>query len=369
VIKEEVMLRCAAGELLQRVSATHRQCEADLRKLLVHMKMKSIADLIDINSPLRSDNLPPAVVLVDIEKVAALSQSEINPERRSRLRQTHQERQLDWQTIIKGWGDAFAQLLALPTSPKGQLETTPRLRRKSMQNLLFSVQLQQLSTSLDGDDQPLRASLSPGATGLSGDHDQDDDFAITRQSVMEYMEHHGSFFKAHQKKMYASQEGDRIRKLIKIEIEDQLSQADCAESHEKVLVPVLHALNGFVCGRLSGQERAAVSAYATGALGDQVRIMRSLLNIFLAFVKDRDSADSPGIRTQVSTDISDASELVDYFQSLSYGDSDSRLILTSLQVLEFLHWAANIGDIIGLQVPPPDPPFPSDLPSSRQSAS
>jgi hypothetical protein len=365
------MLRCAAGELLQRVSATHRQCEADLRKLLVHMKMKSIADLIDINSPLRSDNLPPAVVLVDIEKVAALSQSEINPERRSRLRQTHQERQLDWQTIIKGWGDAFAQLLALPTSPKGQLETTPRLRRKSMQNLLFSVQLQQLSTSLDGDDQPLRASLSPGATGLSGDHDQDDDFAITRQSVMEYMEHHGSFFKAHQKKMYASQEGDRIRKLIKIEIEDQLSQADCAESHEKVLVPVLHALNGFVCGRLSGQERAAVSAYATGALGDQVRIMRSLLNIFLAFVKDRDSADSPGIRTQVSTDISDASELVDYFQSLSYGDSDSRLILTSLQVLEFLHWAANIGDIIGLQVPPPDPPS-SPLtrpPSSRQSAS
>jgi hypothetical protein len=357
VIKEEVMLRCAAGELLQRVSATHRQCEADLRKLLVHKKMKSLADLSDINSPLRSDNLPPAVVLVDIERVAALSQSEMSPERRSRLRQDHRERGLCWQAIIRGWGDSFAHPgLSLPTSPKNQLETTPRLRRKSMQNLLFSVQLQQLSSSLDGEDLSIRASLSPGAAPHLNDHD--DDMAITRQSVMEYMEQRqGSFFKGHQKKVYASQEGDRIRKLVKIEIENQLSRADCAESpHEKVLAPVLHALNGFVCGRLSGQERAAVGAYATGALGDQVRIMRSLLSIFLSFVRDREGSpiDSPSVRTQVSTDISDTSGLVDYLHSLSYADapaSDSRTILSSHQVLEFLHWAANIGDIIGLQVP------------------
>jgi hypothetical protein len=364
VIKEEVMLRCAAGELLQRVSATHRQCEADLRKLLVNLKMKSIADIIDINSPHRKDGLSPVTVIVDIEKVAALSQAELSSERRSQLRKNHLAKQYDWQSLVKSWGDLFANPPDLPTSPKSLIET-PRLRRKSMQNLLFSVQLQQLSSSLDTEDLNLRASFSLNPTQNPTEplqHPEDDDYAITRQSVMEYMEHHGSVFRAHTKKMYASQDGyDSIRKLINAELEGQLESAKRAESSspESVLVPVLYSLNGFVYGRLSGQERAAVSAYSTGALGDQVRIMRSLLNIFLSFIRDRDrdrdSNQSGGMRSQISTDIAELNGgLADYLQSLSFSDGSgngaaSRVILSSPQVLEFLHWAASIGDIIGLQ--------------------
>ena len=345
------MLRCAAGELLQRVSATHRQCEADLRKLLVHLKMKSIADIIDINSPQRNDGLSPAAVIVDIEKVASLSQFEMSPERRSQLRKSHLAKQYDWQSLVRSWGDSFANPPVLPTSPKSLMET-PRLRRKSMQNLLFSVQLQQLSSSLDTEELNLRASFSMNATPNPADtQPDDDDIAITRQSVMEYMEHHGSYFRAHTKKMYSSQEYDSIRKLINAELESQLEGAKRAESlHEKALVPVLYSLNGFVYGRLSGHERAAVSAYSTGALGDQVRIMRSLLNIFLSFIRDRDSqSDSVGVRSQVSTDITETNGLTDYLHSLSYSDGGSRVILTSPQVRQFLHWAASIGDIIGLQ--------------------
>lgn len=344
------MLRCAAGELLQRVSATHRQCEADLRKLLVYLKMKSIADIIDINSPHRNDGVSPIAVIVDIEKVASLSQFEMSPERRNQLRKSHLAKQYDWQSLVRSWGDSFSNPPVLPTSPKSSMET-PRLRRKSMQNLLFSVQLQQLSSSLDTEELNSRASFFFPALNPADANLDNDDIAVTRQSVMEYMEHHGSIFRAHTKKMYSSQEYDSIRKLINAELESQLEIAKTADSpHQKALVPVLYSLNGFVYGRLPGQERAAVSAYSTGALGDQVRIMRSLLNIFLSFIRDRDSqSDSVGVRSQVSTDITETNGLTDYLHSLSYSDGSSRVILASPQVLQFLHWAARIGDIIGLQ--------------------
>lgn len=350
-IKEEVLLRCAAGELLQRVSATHRQCETDLRKLLVHMKMKSLADIIDINSPYRNDNLPPIVIVVDIEKVSALSQPDLTAARREQFRKSHMEKNYNWQSVIRSWGDSFATVgpPSLPTSPSSyHPDATPRMRRKSMQNLLFSVQLQQLSTSFDTDETSIRASMSLGVMSPVV-HEQDDDCTITRQSVMEFIENHSSSFRSHSKKMYATQECDTIRKTIKAELERQLQCATDGKPHEGALIPVLHALNGYVCGRLSGQEKTAVCAYSTGALGDQVRIMRALLSIYLSFLKDRDSQDSGGIRALVSTDISDANGLMDYLHSLSYSDGESRHILTSLQVLEFLHWASSIGDIIGLQ--------------------
>lgn len=341
-------MRCAAGELLQRVSATHRQCETDLRKLLVHMKMKSIADIIDINSPYRNDSLTPVVIVVDIEKVAALSQTELSPARRDQLRKSHQEKHYNWQSLIRSWGDAFCSVgpPSIPTSPS-HLDSTPRMRRKSMQNLLFSAQLQQLSTSFDPEEPSIRATFSLGVISpVLSDHDEDS--TITRQSVMEYFENHGSL-RSHSKKMYATQESETIRKNIKAELESQLERAMTGAPHERALIPVLHALNGYVCGRLSGQERAAVCAYSTGALGDQVRIMRALLNIYLSFLKDRESQDSEDIRALVSTDITDVNGLTDYLQSLSYSDGESRHILTSQQVLEFLHWASGIGDIIGLQ--------------------
>ena len=346
------MLKCAAGELLQRVSATHRQCEADLRKLIVHMKMKSIADIVDVNSTSRNDHLPSAVVIVDIERVAALAQVDMTPEQRKELRASVQEKNLTWQSCIKCWGETIGRL-DTPISPN---DKSPRLRRKSMQNILFSAHLQQVSSSLDTVEEYNNMLPSLSFSGQHSAHDGEEDITITRQSVIEYMESNGNVFKSHTKKIYSSPETDSIRKHIKIEIESQLikSSEPSAEVYEKVLIPVLHALNGYVCGRISGQEKNAVSAYATGALGDQVRIMRCLLHIFLSFIKDRDSqsqsSDSVVVRTQVSTDITDGGALVDYLHSLSDTDSGSRLILNAQQVGEFLQWAAGIGDIIGLQV-------------------
>ena len=49
-IKAEMNLRNAASELVQRVASTHRQCEADLRKMYVKEKMECTANIIDCNT-------------------------------------------------------------------------------------------------------------------------------------------------------------------------------------------------------------------------------------------------------------------------------------------------------------------------------
>lgn len=50
MIKTELNLRNAASETIQRLAASHRQCEADLRKMLVNEKMICTANIIDCNA-------------------------------------------------------------------------------------------------------------------------------------------------------------------------------------------------------------------------------------------------------------------------------------------------------------------------------
>ena len=50
-------------------------------------------------------------------------------------------------------------------------------------------------------------------------------------------------------------------------------------------------MSGYTTGRLGGEECLAIQAYATGALGDQVRIMRCLVNIFLSYVREDEIED------------------------------------------------------------------------------
>ncbi len=307
--------------------------------------MKSIADIIDVNFPLRTDGIPQAVVIVNIEKVAAASQTDMDPAQREYLRSLSSQKDFDWQQRLKDWYEVLGRPSSVPNTPTSEL--SPRQRRKSVQQILLSAHLQQITSSLEAfDETNIMPSLS--FSGNLNSVDQEDEYT-TRIDVRESMT-----ARPHLKKNYSSPETDCIRRLIKVEIENQLEKSSHsdAEMQEKVLIPVLHALSGYVCGRLAGQERDALNAYATGALGDQVRIMRALLHIFLSFIKDRDSCDDSvhRVRTQVSTDITDHGAIADYLQSLSYSDGEARFILNSQQVSEFLNWAATIGDIIGLQV-------------------
>jgi hypothetical protein len=82
VIQNELKLRDFADELLQRISATHRQCEADLRNLLVETKMNPLANIIDIND---HSSHPGATIAVDIEQLAATIQTNISLEQRKSL--------------------------------------------------------------------------------------------------------------------------------------------------------------------------------------------------------------------------------------------------------------------------------------------
>jgi hypothetical protein len=379
-IQNELKLRDFAGELLQRISATHRQCEADLRKLLVETKMNTLANIIDIND---HSSHPGATIAVDIEQVAATIQTNISPEQRESLHLTCSEKR-SWNEILKSWSGCPCPTLGMETS----------MEKKIFDQVLFSQS--QLSTV---------AEAAAAAAEDSSDRDEETKMFFEngynssprvspRASTVSPRVMSGSAsesFIGHPiKHIYKSLESESIRIAIKDLIAKQLliCSTDNAPNHFKVLIPVLQGMSGYVCGRLPSEAKQAISAYAESALGDQVRIMRCLLTIFLNYAQQseeerKEKEEEPTIPEEsIVSDVTSASLVnnacptseTSNDPSLSLGDgegdegtqsqekpqqqrqqqppvvSEDLHLVSCSHVEDFLYWASSIGDIIGLQV-------------------
>jgi uncharacterized protein (UPF0179 family) len=286
-IRDELKIREAAGELLQRISATHRQCEADLRKLLVQTKMKTIANILDMNDRSTISNEGMVTVSVNIEEVAqALKSEKENLNRQS----SSKER---WCETLKCW--------------------------------------------IEG--------LCTEETISGRSHD---DGSITK--LVEESQHNTS---QPNKNLVQPPESNHIRSVIKTLLAKQLSDCsgETSPNHLRVLIPVLQGMNGYICGRLSFEEKDAILAYAEGALGDQARIMKCLVKIFLSYSQSVSHNLSPNeTLTSTTNDCSSAITTSESEPSTLIPDVHLSRPLTCSQVEDFLTWSCNVGDLIGLQV-------------------
>jgi hypothetical protein len=147
-----------------------------------------------------------------------------------------------------------------------------------------------------------------------------------------------------------SLESNHIRSTIQTLLTQQLSDCsvETSPAHMLVLIPVLQGMNGYICGRLPSKEKEAILAYAEGALGDQARIMKCLVKIFLNGSQCEihlgdvgHDFDSNGSSAVTTTESEPGTPTI---------DAHSTRPLTSSQVEDFLNWSCRVGDLIGLQV-------------------
>jgi hypothetical protein len=149
--------------------------------------------------------------------------------------------------------------------------------------------------------------------------------------------------------LYMSPESDTIRNAIKSSIRDQLVKCRTPEAANNLIAttPVLQAMCGYACARCENGDAEALEAYAEGALGDQVRIMRSLVNVFLSTHHSSESGDLFARTSEEKTAAADESLLGAEKDDEIHGTS---LVLTCAQVERFLKHAVDFGDMMGLQV-------------------
>lgn len=344
LLQTELKLRDFAGELLQRISATHRQCEADLRKILVETKMNTLANIIDING--HSSN-PGATIIVDIEKVAATIQTDMSLEQRELLH-SNCSNNTSWNEILRCWsGCSCPPVLGRQSSHE----------KKKFDQFVFTQP--QISTDSRDDDMKIfdtgyvnTSRVSPRGTN-HGNFFLDDGSPLRNSS--QGLDLNPTFARP-TKQIYKSPEAEIIRLTIKDLIAKQLTtcSANTAPNHAKVLIPVLQGMCGYICGRLPSEAKKAISAYSESALGDQVRIMRCLVSIFLSLAQGNQETDNDGVNTPPSiVDITSTSDapLEDINKEQQHQPNCENLHLVSCsRVEDFLYWASSIGDIIGLQV-------------------
>eukprot|EP00602_Paraphysomonas_sp_CaronLab_P003946 CAMPEP_0185018462 /NCGR_PEP_ID=MMETSP1103-20130426/1172_1 /TAXON_ID=36769 /ORGANISM="Paraphysomonas bandaiensis, Strain Caron Lab Isolate" /LENGTH=1414 /DNA_ID=CAMNT_0027548275 /DNA_START=447 /DNA_END=4691 /DNA_ORIENTATION=- len=350
-IKEELLLRHAAGELLQRIAATHRQCEADLRKLLVQTKMRNVADVMDVNCTL-SEGRKEAVIKINIDLVARLSvgkqgEGPPNSSRNSCLNKS-------WSEVMSRWTGGIISPPCMSRQSSGDISVgkphTPEIKH---QDFFFCM------PSVDGcDEVNMRRSMvrMDSCTADSMCSVEDTDFSVL--SPLD-TSHVGTTKKV----VYISPEADGIRRQIRRVISGHLRTCltEDAPDQNQVLVPVLSAMKGYVCGRLTGGEKEAIGAYSVGALGDQVRIMRCLVDVFIGYTRPKKTAVE---LDTVAADLCDTkdSELSgadaanitteEEFRNCPNEPSlprEAGMLLTSSQVEHFLCSSVEAGEMIGLQ--------------------
>ena len=352
LLQTELKLRDFAGELLQRISATHRQCEADLRKILVETKMNTLANIIDIND--HSSN-PGATIIVDIEQVAATIQTDMSLEQRELLH-SNCSNNTSWNEILRCWsGCSCPPILGRQSS----------LERKKFDQYVFTQP--QISTDSRDDDMKIfdtgygnTSRVSPRGTTNHSNFFTDDGSPIRNSTQGLDM---NSTFVRPTKQIYKSPEAESIRLTIKDLIAKQLTtcSANTAPNHAKVLIPVLQGMCGYICGRLPSEAKKAISAYSESALGDQVRIMRCLVTIFLSLAQGNEEiTGNDGVNTPPSiVDITSTADAPldditkEERQQQQQPNNDNLHLVSCSRVEDFLYWASSIGDIIGLQVRSP----------------
>ena len=354
------MFRNAAGELIQRIAATHRQCETELRKVLVQMKMKSIADIIDINSHTQ-DPQQRVVIDIDIARAATSVLSELGHHSyptESTPRGATNGSTPSWEEALRSWGGVISPVPLQRTSSadsKGMRASTA----VQLQDMLFRM------PSLDAVDDlclchldsnaRLASTSSLNASALFG-HAGNIRESMRLSTLDEEHFLGDSKDKALRKAttavkfLYFSPESDTIRNAVKGLIKEQLSlcEAEDAASNLTAMMPLLQAMCGYACARCEDGDAAAIEAYAEGALGDQVRIMRSLVNVFLWPVRQYSGNSSLfGRASEVSAP--NADDFLEGPQDLATDDNFS-LLLNCGQVKSFLTHAVDFGDMMGLQV-------------------
>ncbi len=326
-IRDELKLRHYAGELLQRISITHRQCETDLRKLIIQLKMISLANIVDINQYYQS-----TVICIDIEKICSLIQTDMEPQQRNHLRT--QSASSTWEETLRSWGCRLSDPILLSR------QNSSDVKRRSFEqdNILFTHS--QISTDVIEDMKLFFCGIN-----LEGSDENN-----CRPNI-----DFTSNLSRNPKIVFKSPEINCIRNTIKESIAQQLSACSVshAPNHMKILVPILQGMNGYVCCRIPDQEKEAIQAYGEGVFGDQVRIMRSLVQIFRTYAqkstathlsKAQISNRQDSTKSSTTTIESMESQL---FPELDYHQES--FLVTSSQVEEFLKWALSVGDIIGLQ--------------------
>jgi hypothetical protein len=354
-IQNELKLRDFAGELLQRISATHRQCEADLRKILVETKMNTLANIIDINH--HSANPGAATILVQIEQVAAKIQTDMSLEQRELLHSNCSKNQ-SWNEILTCWSGCSCPPLPPVLASQSSVEkkifdqfvlTQTRVSTDSRENDDLKIFEYGCNSSSPRD----RVNSSPRVTSSHND--------VLSEGVVPTAPLSDSTFIRPIKHIYKSPESESIRLAIKDLVAKQLEtcSADDAPNYSKVLIPVLQGMSGYVCGRLPSEAKKAISAYSEGALGDQVRIMRCLVTIFLSFTQK--STEGGNDEPPPSVEIPSTSDpsLGDGFKNdikrqgqpqQEIATNENLHLVSCSHVEDFLYWASSIGDIISLQV-------------------
>ena len=351
--------RNAAGELIQRIAATHRQCETELRKVLVQMKMQSIADIIDINS--HTQNSQERVVIdIDIARAATSVLSELGhhsyPSESTSSGASYCTMS-SWEEALCSWGGVISPV-PLQRSVSADSRSVRTSTAVQLHDMLFRM------PSMDAVDDLCLCHLdssirlaSPGSLNTSfvghagnirdsmkfGSLDDVRFFADSKDKAPKMGTPTGKF-------LYFSPESDTIRNAVKGLIKEQLSRCNVedAASNLTATIPLLQAMCGYACARCEDGDAAAIEAYAEGALGDQVRIMRSLVNVFLRPVRHRSENCGLVGRTLEEKTVSGFDGHLD---SQGVGADESlSLMLNSEQVKSFLTHAVDFGDMMGLQV-------------------
>lgn len=285
--------------------------------------MQTLANVIDINEPSSSNR---ATVLIDIEEVAAALQTDMNVDQRSSFRSNSSNK--TWDEVLRSWSGS--------QSLHRQISIEKKLFDQTNNSVYSPTQItidDELSILLE--------------TSYAPNNMESFDDIVPVVSALERNDSNSNFLRPI-KQTYKSPEAESIRLAIRSNIEKQLNDCSAidAPSYRKVLIPVLQGMNGFVCGRLPSQDRAAILAYAESALGDQVRIMRCLVRIFLDYPQETESP--PMSSENLTSDDSAQNEIASTTATIV---SPRSKLVTSAQIENFLYWAYSVGDIIGLQVP------------------
>lgn len=304
--------------------------------------MKNLSNIIDINNHKNHvNNHESAVIIVDIEEIATLLQN--NLEDRNSLRNTSEVK--PWDEIIQWWGNGLN--IPIQLSHQNSNET----KRKSFEqesNILFTHSRISINAIEDMKILYDRNDLI-SVTNTNGNNSTNINFSSNIQPSLKIVN--------------KSPEVDAIRLLIHDYLSKQIkvSSDNNALNHYKVLLPVLQGMNGYVCGRIIAKEREALQAYADGTFGDQVRIMRCLIDVFLKYKRLENNEASDFLESKKSSSSGDSStieqsiftsetldSIFSQFSNLEKISQNYTLVSCS-HIAEFLTWATNISDIIGLQ--------------------
>eukprot|EP00603_Paraphysomonas_imperforata_P007903 CAMPEP_0114417838 /NCGR_PEP_ID=MMETSP0103-20121206/3177_1 /TAXON_ID=37642 ORGANISM="Paraphysomonas imperforata, Strain PA2" /NCGR_SAMPLE_ID=MMETSP0103 /ASSEMBLY_ACC=CAM_ASM_000201 /LENGTH=1467 /DNA_ID=CAMNT_0001586157 /DNA_START=55 /DNA_END=4455 /DNA_ORIENTATION=- len=317
MIKTELNLRNAASEIIQRLAASHRQCEADLRKMLVSEKMTCTANIIDCNALMLmtgGHDVTWDSISLDIK---AVCDGTVTGQSKS------------WQETTDAWIDLFADVSICDDN--GVCLTDLRSNIKT--SIKEEIEQRRLPHGMSESDYDSNGDSVDECNG-------DDEVPTTTGNGVTNDDSSASVFPSH------------------------------------ILVPLLQSMDGYSCRQSKNNysavdQRNLLATYGKGSLMDQRRLMRCLVAVFLDHVEKDDLVEK---ERQVEeerreSNVTRGDEEVPFARRLSHPlefpdipfevttppppplpkQSKCGRIVSYVIVKEFLFWAVGINDIIGLQ--------------------